>query len=118
MINLGVPAWALDQIFIRTQVTLSWRDRLKLLINGGKVFVVTETNCEVSPGHVETTSTVYTPPLWKRRQKGGEVKHFTRVVAIDEDTPLAKQFLEETELPPIHTQRHERKDCPQRGSQE
>ena len=85
--NMGIPAWAADQIFVRTQVTLSWRDRLKLLINRGTLFVITETNCESSPGHVETTSTAYTPPLWKKRDKGGEGPRFVPISDILNQPP-------------------------------
>lgn len=63
-------SWAADQIHTRTEIRFSWRDRLKILLNG-KAIVIVDTDCENLPGRVHSWSRTYTPRLWPSRRTGG-----------------------------------------------
>lgn len=51
-----------DVVTCRTAVSLSWRDRLRVLVSG-RLWVETRTATEYVVGRSETTSTAY--PTWR-----------------------------------------------------
>jgi len=63
------PEWAKDALVCDTDVTLSWRDRLRVLI-GRRITVTTKTFTQAQIGRNETLSRACVTPLWRRRPVG------------------------------------------------
>ena len=63
------PEWAKDAIVLDTEVVLSWRDALRVLLRR-RFSVTSKTFTADVPGKVHTISHCYVAPLWRARRLG------------------------------------------------
>ena len=63
------PEWAKDAIVLDTEVVLSWRDALRVLLRR-RFSVTSKTFTAAVPGRVHTISRFYVAPPWHSRRLG------------------------------------------------
>lgn len=75
-----------DTVIVHTKISLSWKDRIRVLFRGGLRLVV-EVETEHLPGAVQSSSRVEVPRLFPSRDRGGgwHSPEDTRPIAIERD---------------------------------